>query len=97
MTMQATIDLDALAMKIGELCGAARHDWSTANYEDVGLNGMPIKGWREAYFEGCTDMANMVLAAMPVEDQDAFKAAAKAAFSKSFDAAKAASDGEASK
>ncbi len=94
MTERIEIDLDKLADKVGGLCGAARADWSAANYEDVGMNGMPIKGWRAAYDEGCRDMAGAVLSALPEACHEAFRTASRAAFDKSLAEAKAASDGE---
>lgn len=94
MTERIEIELDKLASKVGELCGAARHDWSVASYADVGMNGMPIKGWRAAYDEGCRDMAGAVLSALPEEHRQAFMDASRAAFDKGLEDAKADTDGE---
>lgn len=95
MTTHTEIDLAALASVMGELCGAARYDLTATDPADVGLNGVPVVGWRDAYFTGCKDMADTVLSALPAEHQEAFTEAARAAFTKGFDdAAKAASDGE---
>ena len=58
-------ELSAIAKYMGELCGAAKQDWLTANPADVGLNGICIVHWREAYFEGCKDMASGIYNRLP--------------------------------
>lgn len=84
------IECDKIAEYVGELCGAAKHDSNTADPTEVGLNGVPVFGWRQAYFEGCQDMANGIFSRVPTEHQEAFKATALAAFERSFQEAKKA-------
>lgn len=81
------IEFDKIAEYMGELCGAAKHDLNTANPSDVGLNGVPVMGWRQAYFEGCKDMAQGIFSRIPEEHREAVKAATQAAFTRAFDEA----------
>ena len=83
-----------IAERLGNLCGAARYDWVSANPADVGLHGVPIKQWREAYFEGCKDMAQNVTAALPEGEQERVKEIARAAFDKAFKEAETGSKTE---
>ncbi len=72
-------DLKKVAAGIGELYAAAMHDYQIASWNDVGLHGVPIKVWREAYAEGCKDMATAVGARLDDADKDDFKAEVLAA------------------
>lgn len=83
-------EIEIIARYMGELCGAARHDWSVAGYDEVGMDGVPIKGWRAAYFKGCKDMAEGITSRLPAEYHETMKEIAKAAFTKTFDEAQAA-------
>ena len=67
------IELDRLADFMGKLCGTARYDWVSADPGDVGLHGVPIKQWRDAYFEGCRDMAEGIASLVPVECRETLK------------------------
>lgn len=78
------IEFDQIAEFMGSLCGAARHDWVDASPEDVGMHGVPIKGWRHAYFEGCKDMAEGIAARLPEEYREKVKEIAQASFHKAF-------------
>lgn len=82
------IEFDKIAEFMGELCGAARHDFVSADPADVGLYGIPVRGWREAYFEGCKDMAEGITAQLPEEYHETVREIARKAFSKAFEAAK---------
>ena len=64
---------EKIAEYVGELTAAAKHDWKTANPSDVGMNGVPIVGWRDAYHEGCRDMANGVFTRVPEEIRERFQ------------------------
>jgi hypothetical protein len=88
------VEFDKIAEYMGELCGAARHDWTIADPSDVGLNGVPIKGWRAAYFEGCKDMAEGIASRLPEELRETVKEVVQAAFHKSFTEAAAAAQTE---
>ncbi len=55
------IEFENIALYIGNLCAAAKYDLEHANSSDVVLNGMSIVGWRQAYLEGCKDMAEGIL------------------------------------
>ena len=88
------IELDRLADFMGKLCGTARYDWVSADSGDVGLHGVPIKQWRDAYFEGCKDMAEGIASLVPVECRETMKQIAQASFTKAFDEAKIASEKE---
>lgn len=82
-------DLDKIAEYAGKLCGAAQRDLNEAKPEDVGLNGMPVLGWRKAYLEGCKDMANGVAAQI----NDGWLARFHNLFRSAFDAALKGDDG----
>lgn len=58
-------DAIKISKAMGELYGAAAKDVEAADPADVGLNGMPVRGWREAYLEGCKDMADRVGSQFP--------------------------------
>jgi hypothetical protein len=60
-------DFKPIAKLIGEMMAAATHDLKTADPSDVGMNGVPIRAWREAYAEGCKDMANKVVSGFATE------------------------------
>ena len=77
--------LAKLAEQIGGLCGAARYDWLSADPSEVGLDGVPVKGWRDGYFEGCKDMADKALSCVPEVHHEKFREIAKTAFSKAYD------------
>lgn len=64
---------EPVAAYIGELYAAALHDLETANPSDVGLNGVPIRAWREAYLEGCKDMAEGIVTRIPEQHREAIK------------------------
>lgn len=68
-----------IAAYMGLLVGAALHDRDIAEPADIGLYGMPIKQWRDAYLEGCKDMATGVTARVPEAIREDFKAAVLAA------------------
>ena len=78
------IEFDGIAEFMGHLCGAARHDWASADPGDVGMHGVPIKQWRDAYFTGCKDMAEGIASKLPEEYRETVKQIAQAAFSKSY-------------
>ncbi len=86
------VNLDKVAEAMGELCGAARGDWVTASPADVGMHGLPVKAWREAYFEGCKDMAEKIAAQVPEEWQARVQELSRAAFTKAFEAATQSAD-----
>ncbi len=79
-----------IAKYMGELCGAARSDWSSVGYDEIGMNGTPIKEWRQAYFEGCKDMAEGITARLPEEYHEAMRKIARDEFAKAFEIAQAA-------
>ena len=74
------VEIDDLAKYMGELCGAAKHAYDTADPSDVGLHGIPIKLWRDAYYEGCTDMVHGLINRLPKEIQQEIGAIVTAAF-----------------
>lgn len=55
---------------IGELWAAATHDHETADPADVGMGGVPIKAWRNAYREGVKDMAEGIVSRLPKDQQE---------------------------
>ena len=61
---------DEVLAVIGEQVAAARHDWETCDPADVGLNGVVIKQWREGYYEGCKDVAQIMVGRLPKEHQE---------------------------
>lgn len=69
-----------IAEYIGELMGAATHDFKEASWEDVDMRGMSIKGWREAYCEGIKDLSDGILSRIPEHQQEQFKEIGKASF-----------------
>ena len=69
-----------IAEYMGELYGAAKHDLTASNPADVGLNGVSVIGWREAYLEGCKDMAEGVVTRIPEDIREAVKAIVRASF-----------------
>jgi hypothetical protein len=73
-----------LADGVGEHFAAAMHDHESANPEDVGLHGVPIKAWREGYAEGCKDMGGTVLRLLALDEAGtkAFQARALASLKK---------------
>lgn len=78
------IDLIAVAEKMGTLAGAARADWANADPADVGVHGVPVKQWRDAYFVGCKDMAEAVAAALPEAERERVKEIVQTAFTLAF-------------
>lgn len=72
-------ELERLAEGIGELYAAARHDYAMASWDDIGLHGVPIKHWREAYVEGCKDMAGKVASALDEAEREVFVVAVREA------------------
>lgn len=69
-------DINArLAKGMGEHYAAAMYDHANADPADVSWNGVPVKGWREGYAEGCKDMAETVtrLLALETANLEAFK------------------------
>lgn len=66
-----------IAEAIGELYAAALSDYAAVGYEEIGLHGIPIKVWREAYAEGVKDMAGNVAACF---GGDSYKPEVMAAF-----------------
>lgn len=64
----------AIIEYLGNLYGAAKHDWETANPADVGLHGIPVKAWRDAYLEGIKNSASGVVSKFPAREQEATKA-----------------------
>lgn len=79
------IEFNEIGHYIGELCAAAHHDYVTADQSDVGLNGMHIASWRQAYWEGCKDMADGILTRVPEAHRDELKEFIRAVFSEEFD------------
>jgi hypothetical protein len=75
-------DLKRIAEKIGELYAAARYDFAIASPDDIGFGGVPIKTTREAYVDGCKDMAQAVCASLDAADREEFTAAVREALDK---------------
>lgn len=59
------VNFTQAARDIGTLVAAATHDYRHADPAAVGLNGVPVLAWREAYMTGCKDMANKLSASFP--------------------------------
>lgn len=57
-----------------QLIAAARRDWEDADPEAITLNGVPQTGWRQAYVEGCQDMATKILTQLNVTQGEAMAA-----------------------
>lgn len=74
------IEFDKIAEYLGELYAAAQHDLKTANPADVGIGGVPVVGWRQAYVEGCKDMVEGVVTRVPDQQREEVKTAVLAAF-----------------
>lgn len=53
--------VDSALTKAAELMAAAHYDMECAKPNDVGMSGLPIKQWRQAYDEGCRDMAGAII------------------------------------
>lgn len=81
-------EFEKIAEFLGELCGAAKHDLDTADPAAVGMDGTPVRGWRAAYYEGCTDMASGALSRVPEEHQEAAKAIMQDFYKRSYEEAK---------
>lgn len=78
------IEFNEIAHYIGELCAAAHHDHVNADRSDVGLNGVHIASWRQAYFEGCKDMADGILSRVPEAQREELKEFIRSVFSEEF-------------
>lgn len=61
---------DEVLAVIGEQVSAARHDYETCDPSDVGLHGVNIKQWREGYYEGVKDLAQIIVGRLPKEHQE---------------------------
>lgn len=78
------VDFTEAMIGIGKLMAAATHDLKTADPSDVGLGGIPVRAWREAYAEGCRDMANKVSTSLPESMHPEIKQAVMTAFNEEF-------------
>jgi hypothetical protein len=58
---------------LGELYAAAKHDFEQAGWDEIGLHGVPIKHWREAYCEGIKDAAEGFASRLPEDQREAVK------------------------
>lgn len=75
---------DEVLAVIGEQVSAARHDWETCDPGDVGLHGVNIKQWREGYYEGVKDLAQIIVGRLPKDHQDYAGRKIRAAFDADF-------------
>ena len=73
-------ELARMAHRAGKMHAAAHHDYEEASWDWVGLYGVPIKHWREAYAEGCRDMIMAFGAALDEQHKAPFGDALTKAF-----------------